>query len=34
MTDLKANTEAKGLVCPNCGYRHFYVVYTQAETIM
>jgi len=22
-------TEAKGLVCPKCGCRHFYVVYTR-----
>jgi transcriptional regulator NrdR family protein len=36
MTAPKANTEAKGLVCLNCGCRHFYVVYTRprAEKIV
>jgi len=24
--------EPKGLVCPNCGCRHFYVVYTRQRT--
>jgi transcriptional regulator NrdR family protein len=32
----KPVTELKGLVCPNCGCRHFYVVYTRprAEKIV
>lgn len=36
MTDQKSDPEPKGLVCPNCGCRHFYVVYTRprAEKIV
>jgi transcriptional regulator NrdR family protein len=32
----KTAAEPKGLVCPNCGCRHFYVVYTRprAEKIV
>ena len=32
----KPTAESKGLVCPNCGCRHFYVVYTRprAEKIV
>lgn len=36
MTNQKPDPEPKGLVCPNCGCRHFYVVYTRprAEKIV
>lgn len=35
-TAPKPAAEPKGLVCPNCGCRHFYVVYTRprAEKIV
>lgn len=29
MATTKPEPEPKGLVCPKCGCRHFYVVYTR-----
>ncbi len=32
MATPKPDSEPKGLVCPHCGCRHFYVVYTRPRT--
>ncbi len=29
MTQQNSQPEPQGLVCPNCGSRHFYVIYTR-----